>query len=110
MNSTTFSKLWTKRLFPILKDILKNIFSYHVKVKFALFDSDVYYLQVDLVQTAVFETPWYTFNTSNRKLVIIFLSNLTKQQYLTAGGVFDVNYALLISVSILTQYNLSIPN
>nr|WJJ63329.1 odorant receptor 29 [Pachyrhinus yasumatsui] len=60
--------------------------------------SEIFYEQIGNTLAALFETPWHTFNKSNRVLVHIFSINLTKPRFLTAGGVFNVNYSLLISV------------
>ncbi|XP_050297122.1 uncharacterized protein LOC126736677 [Anthonomus grandis grandis] len=60
--------------------------------------SEIYFEQTDLNRNALLKTPWYTFNNSNRKLMLIYLSNLSRPQYISAGGLLDVNYSLLIVV------------
>nr|QXE93266.1 odorant receptor 40 [Eucryptorrhynchus brandti] len=76
--------------------------------------SEIFREQVNLIRDAVFETKWYTFNVSNRKTILLLLTNLTRPRFLTAGGVFDVNYALFISImhkcfNVMTVLNRMMP-
>ncbi|XP_063911137.1 uncharacterized protein LOC135128173 [Zophobas morio] len=45
---------------------------------------------------AAYSAPWYTWNTKNRKLFLLFLQLTEKKAILSSSGIITVNYQLLI--------------
>ncbi|XP_066156398.1 uncharacterized protein [Euwallacea fornicatus] len=60
--------------------------------------SELYLAQVGLNRLTLENTPWYTFSLSNRRTMLILLSNLQKAKHISAGGLVHFNYEVLISV------------
>ncbi|XP_066249554.1 uncharacterized protein [Euwallacea similis] len=60
--------------------------------------SELYLAQVGLNRLILENTPWHTFSLSNRRTMLIFLSNLHKPKYINAGGLVDFNYQVVIIV------------
>ncbi|XP_076273506.1 uncharacterized protein LOC143204677 [Rhynchophorus ferrugineus] len=64
------------------------VFAYH---------SELYSQQDQHILSTVFEVPWYTFGRSNRKMFLILAMNVCpRENYLSGGGIFSVNFNLFI--------------